>query len=149
MNLTHANPVCDTQSSVLAFDYGTKRIGVAAGNSLIGSAEGIGLVDVRNGVVDENKIDALINEWQPKFVVVGLPVVANKGNLLNLRKVRNFGKWLAKRFNLPVHYVDETLTTEEAASRIKQTGTRYSPERKTDLRNMVAAQIILETYFSS
>jgi len=149
MNMEHADPTDNSRSSALAFDYGTKRIGVAAGNSHLGTAEGIGLVDVRNGVVDENKIYALINEWQPQYLVVGLPVVADKSNLLGLRKVRNFGNWLKQRFDLPVHFVNEALTTEEAVSRMKETGIRHSPEQKTKLRNLVAAQIILETYFSS
>ena len=139
----------NNEANIVAFDYGTKRIGVAVGHTLTGSAQGICIVNVKDSKPDENRIDEIIQEWKPGALVVGVPKVRDKPNILNLRKIKLFGNWLSDRYGLAVHYIDESLTTEEAMHRIQESGRRHSIQKKTRLRNIVAAEIILETYLSS
>ena len=134
---------------MLAFDYGTRRIGVAVGHESLGSARGIDTIRVHDGKADERKICYLVSEWQPGKLIVGFPHNDAKKDTPLQQEIKSFGAWLGEKFNLPVHLVDERLSTEESMHRIRSAPQRVPSNKKTDLRNMVAAQIILETFFSS
>ncbi len=133
--------------NIIAFDYGTRRIGVAVGNSRIGHGRGIGVVQVRNGEPDLIKIKKLVNEWQPERFVLGLPggFCASKGTLK--KQILKFSKQLSQVFDLPVSYVDETLSTEESNYRMNRSDVPIRKSKKTDLRNEMSAKIILESFF--
>lgn len=134
--------------NVLAFDFGTRRIGVAVGHASIGRGRGIHTVQVRQGEPDFDEISRLVQTWNPERFVVGLPNGnCPSGNSLN-KQILKFGDQLTERFGLPVAYVDETLSTEESNFRISREGIRVRKHSKTDIRNKVSAEIILETYFS-
>ena len=147
MTMSHSSQTL-TDASAIAFDYGSRHIGVAAGNRVVGSAQGVGVVSVKDGKPDDKKIDAIIKEWQPNCLVVGLPLVEGKMNLFARSRVKRFGNSLSENYGLPVYYVDERLSTEEATHRIRAAGKQRSVRKLTELRNMIAAEIILETYFS-
>ena len=96
---------------VLGFDYGTKRIGVAVGNSLTGSAQALDAIQNTNPNQTHQKIQELINEWQPSSLVVGLPLHPDGAEHAMTKRSRSFGQQLAKQFGKPIHFVDERYSS--------------------------------------
>lgn len=105
-------PAVSKHSSYLAFDFGTRRIGVASGNSLIGHAAPLRTVDAGAGALDA--IGKLVAEWQPDALVVGVPRHPDGAAHANTRRARRFAGELRRRFGLAVHEVDERYSTTEA-----------------------------------
>ena len=100
-------------ASFLAFDFGTKRVGVATGNTLTGSAQGLRTV-AAEGDARFEAIGRLIDEWRPDALVVGVPFHPDGAAHDNTERARRFGRQLHGRFKLPVHEVDERYSTTEA-----------------------------------
>src|SRR5206468_4851719 len=99
--------------SYLAFDFGTRRIGVATGNALTRQAQPLRTVTA-DGDARFDAIGALIKEWQPDALVVGVPFHPDGAAHHNTDRARRFARQLHGRFRLPVHEVDERYTTTEA-----------------------------------
>ncbi len=121
--------------SYLAFDFGTRRVGVASGNTLTGHAEPLRTI-AADGDLHFDAIGALIRQWQPDALVVGVPFHPDGAAHDNTERARRFARRLRGRFGLTVHEVDERFTTTEAAS----LGAR-------DL-DATSAAIILEQYLA-
>jgi putative Holliday junction resolvase len=121
--------------TILAFDFGLKRIGVAVGEPELGTAHPLPAVS------SFENIQSLITEWQPAALVVGLPTSTQGEAHAMTKHAEVFARRLEKRFKLPVARVDERYTSVEAESRLK--GTR---PKKAEI-DSVAAQLILEQYF--
>jgi putative Holliday junction resolvase len=100
-------------ASFLAFDYGTRRVGVATGNSLLPAARPLRTVDAE-GDRRFAAIGQLIAEWQPDALVVGVPLHPDGQPHDNTRRAQRFARQLHGRFGLPVHEVDERYTSTEA-----------------------------------
>jgi putative Holliday junction resolvase len=132
-------------ATVLAFDFGTRRIGVAMGNTLTRMAHP--LVTIDNERSDERfaAIAALVAEWQPGTLVVGLPTHTDGTEHDMTHRAQRFARQLAGRFRLPVTLVDERWTTEAAQSVMAATGTSGRKDRAA--RDAVAAQLILQRWF--
>ena len=106
---------------LLGFDYGTKQIGVAVGQAITGQARELCVLKAQNGVPDWQKVEALIKEWQPDAIVVGLPLNMDGTKSEMSERAEKFARRLNGRFNLPVHTHDERLTTFEAkGQRLRQ-----------------------------
>ena len=99
--------------SFLAFDFGTKRTGVATGNRLTRSATGKNTIQAE-GDARFTPIAALVREWQPDALVVGVPLHPDGAPHENTRKAQRFARQLRGRFGLPVFEVDERYSTTEA-----------------------------------
>ena len=99
--------------SFLAFDFGARRVGVATGNSLTRTATPLTTVAVE-GEARMAAIAALIAEWRPAALVVGVPRHPDGAAHANTERARRFGRQLKARFGLPVHEVDERYTTTDA-----------------------------------
>ena len=112
--MSAAAPVrCRSPLSFLAFDYGTRRIGVAVGNSMLKQAQPLATLSAQGGA----RLDAigrLVDEWRPDALVVGVPTHPDGAPHDNTRRARAFARQLQGRFRLPVHEVDERYTTVEA-----------------------------------
>lgn len=133
--------------TLLGFDYGTTKIGVAVGQSLTGSASPLATLKSHNGKPDWEAIAALIDEWKPQACVIGLPLHLDGREAPVTEKARKFGRQINGRFNLPVYEMDERLTTEAAKARhadARKAGGR-GKGKKGDL-DALAAQMILEDY---
>ncbi|RME35436.1 MAG: Holliday junction resolvase RuvX [Gammaproteobacteria bacterium] len=124
---------------VMAFDYGHRRIGVAVGQPVTGSASPIAVLPTRDGAPDWQAITALIGEWRPERLLVGVPRPADGKESELVRRVRRFCRQLEGRYRLPVATVDEHLSSWAAAER---TGSRDEP------LDAAAAQVILETWLN-
>lgn len=133
------------QRQVMAFDFGTRRIGVAFGQELLGSARPLTMLPARDGIPDWLVIEKLIAEWQPDQVVVGLPLNMDDTENDMCDRARKFGKRLHGRFHVPVAMVDERLTSFEAKGEIMAAGGErdFGKHGVDDL----AAVLILETWF--
>lgn len=99
--------------SFLAFDFGLKRVGVATGNTLLGAAQPLRTLALA-GEARFEAIGALIREWTPNGLVVGIPFHPDGAPHDNTQRARRFGRQLQGRFGLPVHEVDERYTTTAA-----------------------------------
>ncbi|MGH8283403.1 MAG: Holliday junction resolvase RuvX [Gammaproteobacteria bacterium] len=106
--------------SVLAFDFGLRRIGVAAGQNITGSATPVCVVNARDGAPDWAALDRLIKEWAPNRLVVGLPYTMDGSEQEITRRAREFTRALEQRYPHPVHTVDERLSSKEAEVRLKE-----------------------------
>ncbi len=132
-----------TDTVLLGFDYGTKRIGVAVGQTLTGSARPLATVSARDGKPDWDAITRLIAEWQPAALVVGLPVHMDGTEHERTARARRFGNQLRGRYNLPVHSVDERLTSYEAEQELRAQG------KKVQDLDPLAAQLILQSWLDT
>jgi putative Holliday junction resolvase len=108
-----AAPLPVRHATFLAFDFGTRRVGVAVGNTLTGDARALKTV-AAEGEARFAALAALIAEWQPAALVVGVPVHPDGAPHDNTRRAQRFARQLQGRFRLPVHEVDERYTTTEA-----------------------------------
>ena len=128
--------------TLLAFDYGDKHIGVAVGQTLTSTANPVGTVRVTRASPDWNAISRMVKAWKPDALVVGLPLNMDGSEQTVTRRARRFGDELLGRYHLPVHLVDERLTTREARDRLAAEGRAGSADHP------VAAQIILESWLN-
>lgn len=134
----------------MGFDFGTKRIGVAAGQALTQTAQGIATINNLGKNGPWSDIEKLIREWRPDVLVVGLPLGKEGSETEMSRAARRFGSTLGKRFQLPVDFIDETLTSRSAETRLSEgtlVGKRVIDKRE-NLRDLIAAELILETYLN-
>jgi putative Holliday junction resolvase len=133
---------------VLGFDYGTRRIGVAVGNGLSGARA---LEVVANGSQgpDWARIGALLREWRPRALLVGLPLTMQGDEQRNSQAARAFAAALTQRYDLPAHLVDERLSSHEASQRFAARRASGQARRKhAATLDAVAAEIIVENWLA-
>lgn len=131
--------------TLLAFDFGVKRIGVAVGNSIAHTTRPLVTLHGEQNGVRFAAIAALIKEWQPAALVVGLPSNDDGTPHEMTRLCRRFANRLKGRFNLPTILVDERYTSASASAHLSEMGVRGI--RQKPLIDQVAAQHILLAYF--
>jgi len=108
--------------TVLAFDFGTKSIGVAVGQEITGTASPLAALKARDGTPDWNVIEKLYEEWQPHLVVVGLPLNMDGTEQEVTQRAKKFANRLHGRFKVAVDLCDERLTTTDAKSMLFELG---------------------------
>jgi putative Holliday junction resolvase len=141
-----AKSVSDPNFLYLAFDYGEKYIGVAVGSSHSRQAEPVTTLRGSAKNPDWVRISRLIGEWRPDALVVGLPLNMDGSDNPMTRAARAFGQRLKERYNLPVHMVDERLSTLVARDILNEAGV---PMRRHKSRlDQVAAQTILQAFLN-
>jgi putative Holliday junction resolvase len=157
---------------LMGFDYGNKRIGVAVGQTITATARPLTTILIKAQQPDWTQIGALIHEWQPSRLVVGLPHHADGSDNSITSAVREFCQQLTMRYQLPVETIDETLSSIAAAEQLKKAKMNRRQEKKQKQKkssshnhisfsplssatslahhelDAVAAQIILETWFA-
>jgi putative Holliday junction resolvase len=133
--------------TVMAFDFGEKRIGVAVGETLLRTAHPLLTLHVASNADRFGAIADLIAEWSPRQLVVGLPCHLDGTEHAMTVRCRRFANQLHGRFGLPVELVDERLTSTEA-SRVLYDAGHSGKSAKAHL-DAVAAQIILQGYFDA
>ncbi|HEU0282308.1 MAG TPA: Holliday junction resolvase RuvX [Gallionella sp.] len=138
-------PAFAVQGTLLAFDFGTKRIGVAVGNTLLRRANPLTTIDDEKTDARFVRIAALLAEWQPCALVVGLPS-NDDGTPHELTALcRRFANRLKGRFNLPAILVDERYTSLAASAALNEQGVHGKKQKI--LIDQYAAQQILQAYF--
>ncbi|MGQ0656546.1 MAG: Holliday junction resolvase RuvX [Chromatiales bacterium] len=127
------------QVTVLGFDYGEKRLGVAVGQTITHTASPLQTIRVSNREPDWEAIARLVRQFEPRLFVVGLPVSTDGTTHRLAGPVHRFRDQLRQRYSLPVHLIDERLSSHEAGARLR---------RGRDDLDAVAAQVILETWLN-
>ena len=128
---------------LLGFDFGTKQIGVAVGQAITGQARELCTLKAQNGIPDWDKVQALIKEWQPDAIVVGLPLNMDgtRSNMSDLAE--KFSRKLNGRFGVAVYTHDERLTTFEAkGERMARSGQKGS--YRDNPVDAIAAALLLQ-----
>ncbi len=133
--------------TVLSFDYGLRRIGVAVGNTLTGTAEALATVAARDGVPDWGALDQLVADWRPAAIVAGVPYnMAGKDAGLATAALR-FADLLGGRYGIEVHRVDERLTSREAEDDLRErrrSGAKARRVRRGDVDREAARLLLLQ-----
>ena len=133
------------QGTVLAFDFGEKRIGVAVGEWSLMQAHPLTTIRSEANAERFAAIAALINEWKPGGLVVGLPVALDGTPHAMTARCTRFANQLRGRFGLPVDYAEERLSSVEADEKLRESG--LSAKSAKEHVDALAAQIILQCYF--
>lgn len=133
--------------TVLAFDFGLKRIGVAIGETLLGQANPLTTLDAETNEARFAAIGRLIEEWRPALLVVGVPFSLEGAEHEMTARCRRFANQLHGRFGLPVALADERLTSIAADAELREAGLGWKA-RKSRV-DAVAAQHILQDYFDA
>jgi len=135
--------------TILGFDFGTKRIGIAIGQELTASARGLTTLHNQKLEPDWESISRLIEDWQPALLVVGMPSNMDDSPHPLEETVRAFGDQLSERFDLPVEWIDEKLSSVEAEE-ILAAG-NFSKQRKQDKAEIdkLAAELILQSWLNN
>ena len=137
----------DITGTLMAFDFGEKRIGVATGETILKTAHALTTIEAEQNDVKFAQIALLIAEWQPSLLVVGLPVHMDGEPHLLTQLSKKFAQRLEGRFNLPVVMVDERLSSAEAAQHLSEAGIKGRAQKA--MIDAVAAQTILQSYFDA
>lgn len=133
------------EGTVLAFDFGTRRIGVAVGEMMLGIARPLTTISAEANEARFNAIGKLIAEWQPNTLLVGLPLSLDGEATEMTDRCRRFARQLEGRFRLPVVLTDERLSSASADERLRERGQGWR-DRKATL-DAEAAAIILQSHF--
>lgn len=140
-----STPVSNKYQSIMAFDFGTKRTGIAMGQRVTQTANGIGCISARDGIPNWEQLDKLVEEWQPHAFVVGLPINMDGSVSEMSRRANKFSNRLSARYARPSFTIDERLSTFAAKEEAKAQG--HKGHYKSDPVDALAAQFILESWF--
>jgi len=130
-------------ATLLGFDFGTRKIGIAVGQTITRSATPLVTLRNRDDKPDWSRIESLIREWQPSALVVGLPFNMDDTEVDWSPRVHRFARQLHGRYGLTVHLIDERLTSIEAN---RQLAARDRKPPTLEAVDALAAALILETW---
>ena len=141
-------PSANQAQTILGFDFGEKRIGVAVGNTVTSLAQALTTLHVESNAARLDAVEKLVAEWQPAGFVIGQPCYENAhadGQVHPIAHLaKKFGNRLQEKFRLSVEYVDETLSSSEASRMLAERGIKGIAQ-KAEI-DAVAAQVILQSY---
>lgn len=132
--------------TILGFDFGEKRVGIAVGETITRIASPLGAIEEAATDARFQAIEKFVKEWAPVALVVGRPRHSDGSEHAVAKLAEKFARRLAARYRLPVVFVDETLTSASAEAQLRDTRTR--PGKKSDV-DALAATIILQSYLDS
>jgi putative holliday junction resolvase len=135
----------DVSGTVLAFDFGEKRIGVATGETMLKVAHPLTTINGEENNIKFEKIAELVQEWRPALLIVGFPMHMDGEAHAMTGLAKKFAQRLEGRFNLPVMMMDERLSSVEASQNLNQAGIKGIKQKA--MLDAVAAQSILQSYF--
>jgi putative Holliday junction resolvase len=132
--------------TVMAFDFGLRQIGVAVGNSLLGTSQPLSILKAKEGVPDWRAVEDLVSEWRPDLLVVGEPLNMDGSTSELCERAQKFSRRLHGRLGLPVEMTDERLSSFEAKQNSREQGHRGNfKEQPID---SYAAELILQTWLA-
>ena len=131
------------EGTLIGFDFGTRRIGVAVGETSTRIASPLLAIEAEANEARFEAIGRIVDEWQPAGFVVGRPRHADGGEHEVARLAEKFARRLAALYRVPVRFVDETLTSATADAQLREQGVRARSRSQVDA---MAATIILQSY---
>lgn len=132
--------------TILGFDFGFKRIGVAVGQAITGSASPLTILAANRGVPDWRNVQKLIEEWGAEALIVGLPLNMDGTEQPVTKQAREFGAGLQKHCHMPVFFVDERLTTVAAREAMHA---QFKGAARFDRADSMSAKLIVESWLDS
>ncbi|MDQ3617371.1 MAG: Holliday junction resolvase RuvX [Pseudomonadota bacterium] len=143
-------PAMKRDGTVLGFDVGSRRIGVAVGSTFGHGARALAVVDVHGHGPDWNTIDRLRKEWLPDGLIVGDPMTIDGGDQPIRLRAHAFARELQARYQLPVVLVDERMSSIEAAQRFASDRAQGRKRRRdAEALDAVAAAVIVERWLAA
>jgi len=140
-------PTIKVPKTLLGFDFGTKSIGVSTGQMITATAQPIAAIKANDGIPNWDIVEAVLNEWKPDLVVIGLPLNMDGTEQAITQRAKKFGNRLAGRFGAKIVFQDERLTTASAKEFIFDRGGYKALEKgKID---SVSAALILESWMEN
>lgn len=139
-------PTCST---LLGFDFGLKKIGVAVGQTITATASPVGIIRVQNGQLPEQDLQKFIITWKPSALIVGIPLNMDGTPSLLTAHAEKFAQSLETRCALEVHRIDERLTSRSAWYELEEISERTRSKFKPKKLDAFAACLIIETWFAS
>ncbi len=128
----------------MAFDYGLRQIGVAVGNTVLGTTRALPIIRARDGVPDWHELEALVREWQPDELLVGEPLNMDGSESELSRRAGKFARRLHGRLGLEVDMVDERLSSFEAKQISREQG--HGGDYRREPVDSLAAELILRSW---
>lgn len=142
-----SGPSAAANATFLCFDFGTRTMGVAVGQSVTGTASALTELRANDGIPDWNEVQKLLDEWQPHTVVVGLPLNMDGSESALSTRARKFANRIHGRFGVAVTMADERLSSFEAKGALLEQG--KSSDFKRHQVDSLAAKLILESWLAS
>ncbi len=133
--------------TILAFDYGLRRIGVAVGNTLTGTADALATIDASDGEPDWRALGRCIDEWRPAAIVVGVPYNGRGSNAGLTAAALRFADQLGGRYGIEVHRVDERLSSHAAEDELRdrrRSGLKTRRVRRGEIDREAARLLLLQ-----
>jgi putative Holliday junction resolvase len=134
-------------TTILAFDYGLSQIGLAVGNTQLNTSQPLTTIKAKDGIPKWDEVAALLEEWQPDQLLVGLPLNMDGSESDMCQRARKFAARLEGRFGAKVKMVDERLTSFAAKEILRDQG--HAGNYKRQPADAMAAKLILETWLQS
>lgn len=134
---------------IIGFDFGIKNIGVAFGQTLTKTAKPLTTIRNKKGSIAWEEITTIIKQWEPNILIVGLPFNMDGTEQTLTQLTKKFSKELQQKFNLPVFYVDERLSTWDAKNKL---GIHYKAKinkKEQDKINALSAAILIEQWINN
>lgn len=138
-----------TTERVLAFDFGLRYIGVATGQSITATASPVTTLSAQDGAPTWAQVKALITEWRPTRLLVGLPLNMDDTESDMSERARRFAAQLEDRFALPLTMVDERLSSREAAAQVAELNQKQRKQKNNSSTHELAAVIIAQGYLTT
>ena len=133
----------------MAFDFGTKHIGVAFGQTITLSAEGIARIDSHNGIPDWETLDGLVALWKPDAFVVGLPLNMDGSTSHMSQRAKKFANRIADRYHKKAFMMDERLSSREVKQQYQSQLQTNPQTKKPQEFDSLAAAVILQSWFAN
>lgn len=135
------------ERTAIGFDFGKKYIGVAVGQEITGTASALGSVKAKEGIPHWESLEQYLSDWQPDYIVVGLPLNMDGTEQQLTKDARKFGNRVFGRFGIPVEFKDERLTTAAAKEQLFASG-GYRNLSKDNV-DAESAKLIIESFFET
>lgn len=136
----------NSEGVFFGFDFGTKYIGIAVGQTITGTATALTTLTAKQGIPSWEELGKLITKWQPKGLIIGLALQEDGSHSATSLLAKKFGQRLNQHFQLPIYFIEERLTTVAARARLKEIYPHSYYEKDVDA---MSAVIILESWFNN
>jgi putative Holliday junction resolvase len=130
----------------LGFDFGTKHLGIAVGQTITKTANPLSMIPMKKGAPNYDLLDAIVEKWQPLGLIIGLPLQPDGTHSQTSLAAKRFGQDLGQHYRLPIYYIEERLTSFQARQSLKDSPALTQAGQNKDA---IAAAIILQSWLNS
>lgn len=140
------SPKKHEEGTYLGFDFGTKHLGIAVGQTITKTANPLSTLPMKKGAPNYELLDVIIEKWQPRGLIVGLPLQPDGSHSQTSLAAKRFGQNISQHYRLPIYYIEERLTSFQARQSLKDSPAFTQAGQNKDA---IAAAIILQSWLNS